>query len=490
MDYFKLAASIPLEYLIIRNILLRYISQEQLTINDKKFLYPLENFDKSKLSLTDRISPDDQIRYYLSDKVFRKVAELAKKIATSEIKTINITAKFSSYPLINCFIQALYRMNISVNLIVDCAKNEEIYLTENETKLINELIKEKFGDIDIIQPYILMIINSGDIYSADHLIEHCLEYFDNYEKSQALIIGTIKNCINKPIEAEYNYIKSKESENPLSIIKANYTLSMLYLRHHKSNKRNIEKGRQFLQEAYNIIQTGKLDYLEQDKKNFFTVFNRNGYGLILFREGNADEAIRLLNWGLQQLSDKHSMHYMHRSVIIYNICLCYKQLGKYDDAITYLNQLIEIDYAFPEYHLELAICFYDKGNITSYIKNIQRALSVSPMHSDSHYHMSIAFLSSEDYISAEKHARLAWEISGDNLTAYNYAYILSLNSNYKILDHLMQRTGIFMTPEWLILQAEKIAQSSEKAAYNYLLKCQHIFPNNPLVKENIKMLSM
>lgn len=54
----------------------------------------------------------------------------------------------------------------------------------------------------------------------------------------------------------------------------------------------------------------------------------------------------------------------------------------------------------------------------------------------------------------------------------------------------MQRTGIFMTLEWLILQAEKIAQSSEKAAYNYLLKCQHIFPNNPLVKENIKMLSM
>lgn len=490
MDYFKLAASIPLEYLIIRNILLRYISQEQLTINDKKFLYPLENFDKSTLSLTDRISPDDQIRYYLSDRVFRKVAELAKKIAIAKIKTVNITAKFTSHPLINCFTQALYRMNVSVNLLVDCAKNEETHLTENETKLVNELIKEKLGDINVIQPYIQMIISSGDIYSADHLIEHCLEHLDDYEKSQALMIGTIKNCINKPIEAEYYYIKSKESGDPLSIVKANYTLSMLYLRHHKSNKRNIEKGRQFLQEAYDIIQTGQLDYLEHDKKNFFTVFNRNGYGLILFREGNSDDAIKLLNWGLQQLSDKHSIHYMHRSVIIYNICLCYKRLGKYDDAITYFNQLLEIDYAFPEYHLELAMCFYDKGNIADYINSIQRALSVCPMHSDSHYHMSIAFLSSQDYISAEKHARLAWEISGDNLTAYNYAYILSLNNNYKIMDHLMQRTGVFMTPEWLILQAEKIAQDSEKAAYAYLLECQHIFPNNPLIKENIKILSM
>ncbi|MGG4607448.1 tetratricopeptide repeat protein [Providencia sp. Me31A] len=91
------------------------------------------------------------------------------------------------------------------------------------------------------------------------------------------------------------------------------------------------------------------------------------------------------------------------------------------------------------------MCFYDKGDIAGYINSIKKALSVSPMHSDSHYHMSIAFLSSQDYISAEKHARLAWEISGDNLTAYNYAYILSLNNNYKIMDHLMQRTGVFMT---------------------------------------------
>lgn len=199
-----------------------------------------------------------------------------------------------------------------------------LFKIKTEIKLVNELIKEKLGDINIIQPYIQMIINSGDMYSANHLIEHCLEYIDDYEKSQALMIGTIKNCINKPIEAEYYYAKSKESEAPLSIVKENYTLSMLYLRHHKSNKRDIQKGRQFLQEAYNIIQSGQLDYLEQDKKNFFTVFNRNGYGLILFREGNSHEAIKLLNWGLQQLSDKHSMHYMHRSVIIYNIGLCYK----------------------------------------------------------------------------------------------------------------------------------------------------------------------
>ncbi|EKT53340.1 tetratricopeptide repeat protein [Providencia burhodogranariea] len=489
MNYFNLAINIPLEYLIIREVLLRYVSKETLTINDKKFLYPLEYFDKSDLSLTDKISPDDQIRFYLSDRVSRKVAELAKKISDSGVNVISILAQSSTYPIVNDFIQALYRMGVSVILIADYAVVNEFKLTENEVKLTKEIIRWEFGNVDILHDYIKMIINSGDIYSADHLIEHCLTCFDNYERSHANLIGTIKNCLNKPIEAEYYYLKSKESGDALSIVKANYALSMLYLRHHKANKLNLEKGRYFLQEAYDLIKLGKLDYLGQDKKNFYSVFNRNGYGLVLFRDGHSEEAIKLLNWGIKQLSDGDSMqHYMHRSVIIYNICLCYKWLGRYDEAIIYFNQLLEIDYTFPEYHLELAMCYYEKGDMTSYIEKINNALSVSPLHSDSHYHLSIELSSSEDDILAEKHARLAWEISGDSITAYNYAHILSLNNNYKMLHRLMQKTSVFLIPEWLILQAENIAQYSDKEAFNYLLECQRIFPEHHLINKNIEML--
>jgi tetratricopeptide (TPR) repeat protein len=158
----------------------------------------------------------------------------------------------------------------------------------------------------------------------------------------------------KPLEAEYYYNLSKIDQSPLSVVKANYPLSMLYLRHHKFNKLNLEKGKKYLEEAFSIIKSGVLDYLDETEKQFYTVFNRNGYGLVLFKEGKEKKAIDLLNWGLETLTGVEDKHYMHKSVIIYNICQCYKKLMQYDKAIEKYQELLEIDYAFTEYILKWA----------------------------------------------------------------------------------------------------------------------------------------
>ncbi|QDY44249.1 tetratricopeptide repeat protein [Candidatus Pantoea soli] len=489
MDFFKLSCAIPLEYLIIRKTVLRFVNEKDLSVHDRKFLFPLEVFDKSELSLTDKIGPDDQIRYFLSERVFRKVSEFARKIADKGVSELELDVKYSGFPLISSFIQALFRMNVNVQLVTWSTEEEPGDMSESEVQLVKEVIKGSNGDLNIIEPATHKIINAGDIFSADHLLEHSIQFFEHFAERNAGLIGVIKNCINSPLEAEYYYNLSKQSGDALQTVKANYTLSMLFLRHHAANNRNLSKGRTLLDEAYHIIQNGGLAYTGADTENFYKVFNRNGYGLILFREGRSEEAIELLRWGIDQLSDEYNIHYMHRSVIMYNICLCYKRLQRFDEAIEEFKKLLDIDYAFPEYHLEMGFCLKEKGDIDGYVSCIKNALLVSPLHSDSHYLMSLALLDDENYADAEYHARTAWEVAGDDVTAYNYAYILSFNNKYELLDSLLPSLKSGSLPEWLILQAEKRAQVSSVEAKKYLLACRDIFPKHELINENILALS-
>lgn len=79
MDLNSYAANIPLEYLILRHYVLHFLDDKALTVHDRNFLYPLENIDRTELSLTDKMDPDNQIRYFLADRTLKKVSEFAKK---------------------------------------------------------------------------------------------------------------------------------------------------------------------------------------------------------------------------------------------------------------------------------------------------------------------------------------------------------------------------------------------------------------------------
>ncbi|HBR2218126.1 tetratricopeptide repeat protein [Klebsiella variicola] len=486
MDLNQYVDCIPLEYFIIRKYVVSSLGLNNLSIHDKKFLYPLENVNRETLSLTDRIDADNQIRYFLSDRTLRKVSELAKKIAESEPEKITISPGHTHSVLMRHFIRSLERMQVSVQFDSNPDFSKDALLTANETELIQQLIMAARGDYDLVVRCIKQIINCGDVFSAETLLEHGLRYFPDFESKQANLIGTIKNCVGKPVEAEHYYQIFKKSESPLAPVRANYPLSMLYLRHHKLEKRNFETGKQYLTEAYDYIMNGGLDSLDVQERNFYTVFNRNGYGLVLFREGKVNEAIDLLRWGIETLSSESPKHYMHRSVILYNICQCYKKIGDYDSAIQCYKELLEIDYVFPEYHLEMGLCYEQQGNFKDYRACVEEAIRINPYNSDGHYYLSLIMASLEDYNEAEKHARVAWELAGDDMTAYNYAYLQSINGSYQDLDKLQPVNSPDYIPEWIVLKAEKISQTSVDDAVNILKEGIKLFPLHPELNENLK----
>lgn len=70
MDLCKYAEKIPFEFFIIRKYVCTLLPHNQIEVSDKKFLYPLENFNKTSLSLTEQVDVDNQIRFFLKERVF------------------------------------------------------------------------------------------------------------------------------------------------------------------------------------------------------------------------------------------------------------------------------------------------------------------------------------------------------------------------------------------------------------------------------------
>ncbi|MDX7986987.1 tetratricopeptide repeat protein [Xenorhabdus sp. 12] len=487
MNLKEIALFIPLEFYLIRSNILRYISKNDMSTHEIKFLFPFELINKDNLSLTDRIDPEDQIRFSLSKRSMRAIAKIAKKISEKKIKEVLLFGELSQSKMLRFLCDSLTRMGVKITL-EEYKKEYLDELTKDEINLIIEILKKENGDSEYIHSSIKKIINSGDIFTSEKIINHCINNFNNYESTYANLIGVIKNCLMKPIEAEYYYNISKLGGESIAIIKANYPLSMLYLRYHNIRKQSLTIGKNYLNEAFEIIISGGIESFDNDEKTFHKVFNRNGYGLILFRERKVHEAIELLEWCIAELGNKGGKYHMHKSVIIYNLCQCYKKLGFIDKAIEKYHELLKIDYSFPEYHLELSLCYKEKHDKKKFKESVLESLKVDPYYSDGHYQYSLILLSENDIFNAENHAKIAWELSGDDISSYNYAYILSIQDKYDKLSILNPSYDSHILSSWFILQAESAGQSSIEKAISHLEYGANICRNDKNILSNINYL--
>lgn len=71
------------------------------------------------------------------------------------------------------------------------------------------------------------------------------------------------------------------------------------------------------------------------------------------------------------------------------------------------------------------------------------------------------------------------------MTAYNYAYLQSINGSYQDMDKLQPVNSPDYIPEWIVLKAEKISQTSVDDAVNILKEGIKLFPLHPELNENL-----
>ncbi|TFH89787.1 tetratricopeptide repeat protein [Vibrio ouci] len=408
-----------LEFAVIRHNYLNVCSFDALSPRLKKFLYPLEQHDSNSLSLTDGLSYEEQIRYPMKSRAIAlssAIAFIMSKKGSVEIKV----PSFSSEQLTNFSATLLRGGRFHLNLMTI---NDNVAITENEKALLNQIALKDKGDEAIIFDSVRKIINSGDIFTAESILEHCCKCFDGFSIRKSNIIGTVKNCLGKSSEAEYFY--NNHDGTLLSQIKSAYPTSMLHLRHHPKIFQDPKVASQLLEQSFKQLQQTEISaVLSSDELDFHRVFNRNGYALILFKDGKVEESVDLLKWGLSVLGEKGGKFHMHKSVILYNIYQCYKQSGDIEKAHEYMDMVLDIDPMFPEYWLEKISITSDSDEKIQYFSKIN---DIDPYHSDSVYLHSIELLDRNEISQYIAMAKKAWVLDENETTRYNYLYSLTIH---------------------------------------------------------------
>ncbi|HGR9085843.1 TPA: hypothetical protein ACL628_002076, partial [Streptococcus pneumoniae] len=134
-------------------------------------------------------------------------------------------------------------------------------------------------------------------------------------------LATTYNMLLETEKAEYYYNLYKHDGKVDHIVAANYMLAMLYARHHPKYLQDDQKAIVLLNEAYDLI---------KDKVTLESIFNRNGYALLLFKMGKVEETIILLKRCLnqiKQLDNSSSSVVLHESVLWFNLYQCYVTIG-------------------------------------------------------------------------------------------------------------------------------------------------------------------
>ncbi|KEO81244.1 tetratricopeptide repeat protein [Tumebacillus flagellatus] len=195
-------------------------------------------------------------------------------------------------------------------------------------------------------------------------------------------------ALGRTEEAEELYNWARENtDNPGALMQAAYATSMLHTRHHQV--RNHDTARYWINQALELA----ANISEEKMRNFRTVFYNNGLALIEMHVGNHEEALRLVMEGYDRLVETHGLeqHKLHRSVLMNNKSHILSALKRYEEALEELNQVIEIDPNYPEYHFDRGNVYSKIGRLEEAIANYTRGIEISPPFPELHYNRASAY---------------------------------------------------------------------------------------------------
>lgn len=390
-------------------------------------------------SLTDTMDVGAQLRFFLSDRVQRRFSGFARRLVDNfEIEAVNIFNAGTLDAESRFFFDILRDVgNVTLSLHTDAREPLPINLDGPENHIERFFAK---GDIVSILDVAEAYLSVGNHWSVQRLLNRLEPALEETSPQIARLRAVAHVLADRPIEAERFYERWKTLGDTSDLVKANYGLSMLYMRHHPKYLRNMVTAEALLNEAYDVSQT-------LSNEPFLSIFNRNGYALVLFRKGKIVEAKVLLEWAIAELSKLPGrVALMHKSVIMYNVAQCHFSQGSYEEALKILSELIAIDSGYPEYHMEIArnqiaLACFDKA-----LEALGAAHACDPSVAEIHNQAGFCHLQlgqNADAVSCyEKALRLQ---PSDPETLHALVYALSTQEQYQdVLDTLSRRSN-----EWL-----------------------------------------
>ncbi|MER6502145.1 tetratricopeptide repeat protein [Streptomyces sp. NPDC001455] len=173
-------------------------------------------------------------------------------------------------------------------------------------------------------------------------------------------------------------------------MKLAYETGMLYARHYPPERRDESLARAWVNQAIGIA-----DLLpDPDERAFFSVFNRNGLALVEVRAGRPDEALRLLDEGIERLDRELSLgkRSWHRTGLRYNRAQVNTMSGRLTEALEDYAEILEADAGFSDHHFNRGTLLRRLGRAEEAIAEYTRALRLEPPFPEAYYNRGDARL--------------------------------------------------------------------------------------------------
>lgn len=172
------------------------------------------------------------------------------------------------------------------------------------------------------------------------------------------------------------------TESPRGHMQASYARAMIHTRHR--DRRDHVRAKGLIKQA---IAFSRLLADDTDASVFTTVFHQNGLALVEMHLGHLEEALRLVTEGAEWLDRTIApgAHALHRSVLVHNRSQLLAKLGRTEEALACLDQVIAADPHHPDYHLDRGNLCHALGRDEEALADYDTAIRIGPPFPEAQY---------------------------------------------------------------------------------------------------------
>lgn len=442
-------------------------------------------------SLSERQSPDDQLRYYTDKRVLRGLRHIAFDYATKIDK--DVVLKLASFPT-DPDIRFIEWLGSEGRLKVEISfqpKKDELTRDRHSEEFHNIVAGIKSGTLppNELSAYLSLLLSYGDSWTAKLVADAYLGSVDDVDVALTDVLG-IPYALQGDTGMAKLLWERWLTASPIDEARARYSLSMLQARHNPRALLDLESAEKNLTLAWKRLQ----EEPPTPQTEYESVFNRNGMALLLFRKKNFAEARAVLETGIATIQASGYAEKLHHTVLTSNLARVVKSMGDLQEAERLFREAIAMDPEFAEYHQDFASFLSDMIRFEGAAVEARRTVELDPSMPEAHRLLGFILMQ----LGAPRRAR------------DEYAKAANLGDDEAVLD-MLRASYEAETPEWTVQARFRAAQAQldakSKAEVELLLMqartaldpsidvqvalndLQARFPNDELINEAVHLNS-
>lgn len=449
------------------------------------YLRPVtHSLPEGEFSLSDSQTPGDQLRFYTRPRVLRGWRYVGRALAT-DAEPLSIDCRGIMGPQDREFLDALRAGGLVVDIVETPASHEHRGEDARFARVLGAVADD---DAETVADELDRLLATGDSWTA---LSIATAYDNAHEVSTARLATSMGLAFGLQSENEQSerMFRLWERSGGIEAARAQYSLAMLYARHHDPARLKMSRAREYLEAAYETLH----ELPESRAVRYERIFNRNGFALLLFREGSFAEAAALLEAGVEELSSSSWSGQIHHTVLLNNLGRVYAAMGREVDAIASLRQAVEFDPRFAEYRQDLASQLADAGRVREAYEEALVARSLDPAVPE--IHELTGYLAEQLGLLDDARASYAtaWDL-GHSSAGLSLARLLSDQERYgeltAVIDEIagaQSKSDDRVEAEILRLEARSMLDGSVDVQ-DGLRRLLADYPDSALLAENLVML--